>query len=271
MAASDTGVAPDEREQRRERRMTLAAHLKELRRRLVIALIALVVGMIISFVLTDYIIDFLIRPVELVRDNLDDDFSRLTYTSIADAFNMRMRISLVVGLVISAPVWLWQIWAFIMPGLKRREIIYSIAFMAAAIPLFFGGCVVALLVMPNVIVMMSQFVPQEEFASQIYEANSYYDFVLKLVVVVGVAFVLPVFLVALNLAGVLRGRTIMRSWRGALIACLVFGMLASPPADMVTMMILAGILYVLYLAAAVVAMLSDRRRRKRDPDLYVEY
>ncbi len=173
MAAPDIGVTPDERESRRDRRMTLAAHLKELRKRLVIALIALVIGMIVSFILTDYIIDFLIQPVELVRDRLDDEFSRLTYTSIADAFNMRMRIAFAVGLVVSAPVWLWQIWAFIMPGLKRREIVYSFAFMAAAIPLFFGGCVVALLVMPNVIVMMSQFVPQEEFASQIYEANSY--------------------------------------------------------------------------------------------------
>ncbi|MGO1769034.1 MAG: twin-arginine translocase subunit TatC [Microbacterium sp.] len=270
MAAPDIGVTPDERESRRDRRMTLAAHLKELRKRLVIALIALVVGMIVSFILTDYIIDFLIQPVELVRDRLDDEFSRLTYTSIADAFNMRMRIAFAVGLVVSAPVWLWQIWAFIMPGLKRREIVYSFAFMAAAIPLFFGGCVVALLVMPNVIVMMSQFVPQEEFASQIYEANSYYDFVLKLVVIVGVAFVLPVFLVALNLAGVLRGKTIIRSWRGSLIVCLVFGMLASPPADVVTMLILAGILYVLYLAAAVVALLFDRRKRRKNPDLFVE-
>lgn len=251
--------------------MSLGGHLKELRKRLLIAIIALIVGMIVSFILTDWIIQFLIRPIEIVREELGDDFTRLTYQNITGAFDMRMRISFAVGIVISAPVWLWQVWAFVMPGLKRREIYYTIGFMGAAIPLFFGGCFVALMVMPNVIAIMSQFVPQETFASQIYEAKSYYDFVLKLVVIVGIAFVLPVFLVALNLAGIMRGRTILKGWRVAILVCLVFGMLASPPADMITMLILAGILFVLYMAAGLVSLLFDRAKRRKNPDLFVEY
>nr|WP_105565530.1 twin-arginine translocase subunit TatC [Microbacterium halophytorum] len=251
--------------------MSLGGHLKELRKRLFIALIALVVGMIVSFIVTDWIIGFLIRPIEIVSENLGDDFTRLTYQDITGAFDMRLRISFAIGIVISAPVWLWQIWAFIMPGLKRREIYYTIGFLGAAIPLFFAGCAVALMVMPNVIRIMSEFVPQEAFASQIYEAKSYYDFVLKLVVIVGVAFVLPVFLVALNLAGIMRGRTILRGWRIAILVCLVFGMLASPPADMITMLVLAGILFVLYMTAGVVSLLFDRAKRKKNPELFVEY
>lgn len=271
MVSTDNGVTTEDGRPKRERRMSLGGHLKELRRRLMIAVIALLVGMIVSFILTDYVIEFLIRPIEIVRDELGDDFTRLTYQNITGAFDMRLRISFALGIVLSAPVWLWQVWAFVMPGLRRREIGYTIGFMAAAIPLFFGGCVVALMLMPNIIRIMSEFVPAEAFASQIYEARSYYDFVLKLVVIVGIAFVLPVFLVALNLAGVVRGKTIVRGWRIAIIVCLVFGMLASPPADMITMLILSAILFALYMGAGLVSLLFDRRKRKKNPELFVDF
>lgn len=250
--------------------MSLGGHLKELRRRLFICAIAVVVAMIGAYFLTEYILDFLTWPIELVREKLGDDFSRLTFSAISDAFNIRMRLSFAVGIVLAAPVWIWQIWAFVMPGLKKKEIIYSVSFMAAAIPLFFGGCVTAVLVMPNLIVLMSEFVPDGVAASQIYDANQYLDFVLKLVLIVGIAFVLPLFLVGLNLAGVLRAKAILRGWRVAIVACLVFGMLASPPSDLLTMCILAAILFVLYMAAGVVAWFFDRRRRRRNPELWVE-
>lgn len=253
-----------------DRRMTLAGHLRELRRRLMIATIALVVGMVVSFFLTDFVIAVLVQPIEEVFARLGDEFNRLAYTSITGAFDMRLRISFAIGLVISAPIWLWQLWAFVMPGLKKKEKWYTVGFLAAAIPLFFAGCAVALMVLPNVIMIFSSFVPAETQASQIYEASAYYGFVFRLIIIVGVAFVLPVFLVALNLAGILSGKSILNGWRVGLIVTLVFGMLASPPTDIITMLVLAAILFVLYMAAGVLSLLFDRRRRKKNPDTFVE-
>ena len=125
----------------------------------------------------------------------------------------RSLVSASIGLVLSAPVWLWQIWAFVMPGLTRTEIRYTIWFVAAAIPLFFAGCWTGLLVMPHIVEIMATFVP--EGGSSFYDAKYYYDFVMKLIIVVGVSFVLPVFLVALNIAGVISGRDILKGWRVA--------------------------------------------------------
>jgi len=263
-------VTIDEEEPPHEKRMTLAGHLLELRRRLVIAVIALLVGMVVAYFLTDWVIGWLVYPIREVAAQLGDDFTRLVYGTITGPFDMRIRISFAIGLIISAPVWLWQIWAFIMPGLKKKEIQYTVGFMAAAVPLFFGGCAVAIYMLPRLILVMSEFVPEEQFASQFYEYAAYYDFVFKLITIVGVAFVLPVFLVALNLAGVVTGKAILKGWRFALIIGLVIGMLASSPADVVSMIVLGLILFVLYLAAALVSLAFDRRKRKKNPDLFVE-
>lgn len=268
MATSD--VTTDAQEPPREKRMTLAGHLLELRRRLMIAALALVVGMVVAYFLTDWVIEWLVYPIREVAEQLGDDFTRLTYSTITGPFDMRIRISFAIGIIISAPVWLWQIWAFIMPGLKKKEIQYTVGFMAAAIPLFFGGCAVAIYLLPRLILVMSEFVPDEQFASQFYDYKAYYDFVFKLITIVGVAFVLPVFLVALNLAGVVSGKSILKGWRFAVIISLVIGMFASSPADVISMVVLGLILFVLYLAAAIVSLLFDRRKRKQNPDLYIE-
>ena len=115
-----------------------------------------------------------------------------------------MRIAFAIGLLISAPVWLWQVWAFVMPGLTKKETQYTWGFLGAAIPLFFGGCTVAFFVLPHVIEIMAGFVPTG--MAQFFDYATYYDFVFKFLLVLGIAFVLPVFLVALNLAGVVSGK-----------------------------------------------------------------
>lgn len=246
---------------RNERRMSLGGHLVELRRRLMISAAALVVAMIIAFFLTDPIIDFITAPVRKIQDERGEDLVGLLLTSVTAPFDLRMRIAFSIGIFLAAPVWLWQIWAFIMPGLTRKEIKYTIGFVAAAIPLFFAGCYVGSLVVPHVIELMATFTP--DGARNLYDAAKFYDFTLKLLLVVGVAFVLPVFLVALNLAGVMTGREILKGWRVAILIATVFAALATPAADVVSMLLLAGILTVLFFAAAGLSMLFDRRKRKK--------
>jgi sec-independent protein translocase protein TatC len=148
-----------------------------------------------------------------------------------------------------------------MPGLTRKEKLYTAGFVGAAVPLFFAGCATGLYVMPNIVGLMAGFVP--DGAAAFYDAIYYYDFVFKLLLFVGVAYVLPVFLVALNLAGILSGKAILGGWRIAVVIAVVFASLATPPADVSTTLLLAGILTVLYFAAAGLSLLFDRRKAKR--------
>jgi sec-independent protein translocase protein TatC len=245
----------------RDRRMSLGAHLVELRRRLMIAAAALVVGMIAAFLVADPIIHFITEPIRMITEKRGDDFSALNFSTVTAAFDMRMRIALSIGLFASAPVWLWQIWAFIMPGLTRKEVRYTIGFVAAAVPLFLGGCYLGVLITPHIIELMWSFTP--EGGTNFYAAQDYYDFIFKLMLVIGVSFVLPVFLVALNVAGIMSGRSILKGWRVAVVIATVFAALATPAADVVSMLLLAGILVVLYFAASLLSLLFDRRKRKQ--------
>ncbi len=241
--------------------MPLAAHLIELRKRLVVAAGALVLGMVIAFFITDPILAFVTAPIYEVAKTRPHALVGFTFSSVTAPFDLRMRLAFSIGIFLSAPVWLWQIWAFIMPGLTKKEIRYTVGFVASAVPLFFAGCYVGVLVMPHIIELMAGFTP--EGANNLYNANDYYDFVFKLMIVIGVSFVIPVFLVALNFAGIMSGRAILKAWRIAILIACLFAALATPAADVVSMLMLAGILIVLYFAAALLSLLFDRRKHKR--------
>ncbi len=251
---------------KRDKRMSLGQHLVELRKRLVIAAAALVVGMVVAFFITDWVIGLITEPLRLIAE-AEGDTARveLMFSTVTSAFDLKLRMSFAIGLLISAPIWMWQIWAFIMPGLTRKEVRYTVGFLAAAVPLFFAGCYVGLVVMPHIVEIMSSFVP--EGAASFYDAQYYYDFVFKLLIVIGVAFVLPVFLVALNLAGIITGKEILKGWRIAVLVATVFAGLATPAADVISMLMLAGILVVLFFAAAGLSMLFDRRKAKQETSL----
>lgn len=225
-----------------------------------IAAAALVVGMIIAFIVTGPIIDLLSLPIRTIAEQEGREYTGLNFTTVTSGFDLRMRIAFAIGLLISAPVWLWQVWAFIMPGLTKKEVRYTWGFVGAAVPLFFGGCAVAFFVLPHVIEIMAAFVPTG--MAQFYAYAEYYDFVFKFLLVVGIAFVLPVFLVALNLAGVISGREILKGWRVAILVCTLFAAIATPPADVFSMLLLMAAMIVLYFAATFVSILFDRRKRK---------
>ncbi|HJB62121.1 MAG TPA: twin-arginine translocase subunit TatC [Candidatus Microbacterium pullistercoris] len=253
--------------------MTLAGHLRELRKRLMFAVIGLIAGMIAAAFATEWVIGWLTQPIVQVAENIgDEEFTRLTFTTVTGPFEMRFRISLVAGIVISSPVWLWQLWRFVTPGLKRREFWVGMGFMGAAIPLFAGGITLAIFLLPNIITIMASFFPDDVASvGQLFDAREYYNFVFRTLMIIGIGFVTPAVLVALNLVGVVQGKQVMRAWRWVLLLCLVFGMFASPPADMVTFLVVAAIMFVLYMIAASVCLLFDWRRRKRNPDLFVAY
>ena len=239
--------------------MSLGEHLIEFRKRLLIAAIGLLVGMIIAFLVTSPVMEFLTQPIRV----LDTAEAELMVTTVTGSFDLIMRMALSIGLILSAPVWLWQAWAFIMPGLTKREIRYTVGFLSAAIPLFFAGAVTAVFLAPNVIKVMSSLLP--DGTVNFFEAKQYYDFILKFVLAIGVGFVIPVFLVALNIAGIISGRALLKGWRPAVLIATLFAAITTPAMDAFSMLLLAGVLVLLYFLAAFLAVILDRVKKKRDP------
>ncbi len=255
------------RQRNRDGRMSLGSHLVELRKRLFIAALAIVVGMVVGFILSDFVLVALTQPIADIAAQQGREAS-LNFTDVSSAFDLRIQIAFTVGVVLSAPVWLYQIFAFVMPGLKRNEKRFAIGFVLAAVPLFFAGTVAGWFVLPHMVVLLTGFAP--EGTTALLTARSYYDFVLKLVLVIGIAFVLPVFLVILNFAGVLSAVTILKSWRIAILAITLFTAIATPAADVMSMFLLAIPMLLLYFGAAGIAFLHDRRKKKQLSNLDIE-
>ena len=254
----------------REGRMTLGDHLLELRKRLYIAAAAILVGMVGGWFVADFLLDLLREPIYTIAE-AQNRVATLNYDGISSAFDLKLQIALTIGIVATSPIWLYQIWAFFMPGLTRREIKYTLGFFLSAIPLFLLGCWAGWTVFPHIVELMTSFAPSQD--SAIITAKTYFDFVLKLVLVVGVAFVLPVFLVLLNFAGVISAKSILKSWRVAILLIVLFTAIATPAADILSMFMLAIPMVVLYFSAAGIAWLHDRRKAKKakllieDPDV----
>jgi sec-independent protein translocase protein TatC len=236
--------------------MTLGAHLIELRRRLGIVGLSIVLAAVGGWFLADPVWEALSDPVmEIARErNRDAD---INYTSVTEAFDTKVAIALVLGIVMAAPVWLYQVWAFFVPALKRKERRYAVGFLAASVPLFFAGVTAGWLVLPNIVILLTSFAPEQ--SSTLLTARVYLDFALKLVIAVGVGFVLPVFLVLFNAIGVLSAKAIIGGWRWAIVVISVFTALVTPAADVVSMVLLAIPMIILYFIAAGIAWLNDRR------------
>jgi len=248
-------------------RMSLGAHLVELRKRLFRSALALILASVAGWFVSQYVLDFLRQPV-LVLAGGNASEAVLNYAQITSSFDLRMQIAVTVGVILSSPVWLYQVWAFIVPALVRREKLYAVGFIGSAIPLFLLGCLSGVYVLPNIVRVLTGFVSEQDAA--IIDAKQYFDFVLKLVLACGIAFVLPVFLVLLNFVGVISAKAIIKGWRVAILLIAVFTAIATPAADVFSMFLLAVPMVFLYFVAAGVAWIHDRGVAKRAAALDAE-
>ena len=249
-----------------ERRMSLAEHLIELRRRLTISAVAILIGAIGGFFVAEKVIDLLIEPINAVAE---DRNIRLTYTMLTEQIDLMFQIAFVLSILATSPIWLYQVLAFFVPGLTKRERKYTLGFLFTAVPMFLGGGFVGLLIFPHMVALLTGF-SSNALATTNLSARPYYDFVIKLVLAVGVAFVLPVFLVLLNFLGVISAKAILKGWRVAILVITVFCATATPATDLVSMFILAVPMVLLYFAAAGVALWHDRGVAKRESQLEAE-
>lgn len=243
-----------------EGRMSLGEHLVELRKRLYLASLFILIGTVGGWFASDWLLSILREPVLLITEE-QGRVATLNFDSITSAFDLKLQIAFTLGLIVSSPFWLYQIWAFFMPAMSRREIKFTLGFFFTAVPLFIAGAAAGWFVYPNIVALLTSFAPSDD--SAIITAKTYFDFVLKLVIVVGVGFVLPVFLVLFNFAGILSAETILKSWRIAILLITLFTAIATPAADVLSMVLLAIPMIILYFLAAGVAWLHDRRLAKK--------
>lgn len=243
----------------RTARMSVAAHLAELRRRAVRAAAAVVAGTVGGWFLAPLLLAALRAPIAQAAAAQHRQ-AALNFDTITGAFDLRMEAAFAIGLVASSPIWLYQAWAYLVPALSRKELRYGFGFFFAAVPLFLGGCVAGWMIVPHIVLLLTGFAGSG--SASFIQANDYFQFVLKLVVAAGFAFVSPVFLVLLNFLGLLPSRTILRGWRIAFLVILGFAAIVTPSADVLSMLLLAGPLIALYYLAWLVAVLHDRGRAR---------
>ena len=247
-----------------EGRMPLVDHLRELRNRLLKAALALVLVMVLGFVFFNPIWHFVSHPFCSAtingRTGCHQTGDQLVVTGVFDPFMLRVKIAFFVGLIVSSPVWLYQIWAFIAPGLYRKEKRWAYLFVAIAAPLFGAGAVLAYFVMSRGLRYLLGLTPRGVL--NLPSIDTYLSYFQGMILVFGLAFELPLALVILNVAHVLTHAR-FRKWRRLMLfAAFLFAGIANPSPDPISMLLLAVPCVVLVEVAEVVIYFNDRRRAK---------
>ncbi|MEU8331706.1 twin-arginine translocase subunit TatC [Micromonospora sp. NPDC048839] len=252
--------APKSFERAADGSMTLIEHVRELRDRLFRASLAIVVGLIVGYFLAQPAFDLLKEPycsLPGARDALGNCRSFLQL-SPADGFILKLKLALWIGLIVGAPVWLYQLWAFIAPGLHRHERKWAYVFVAIAAPLFAGGAVLAYLVVDKGLAFLLE-AGVTGLSTQL-EVTRYISFVTNMILLFGVAFEFPLILLMLNFTGVASARRLLSWWRAVIFISFAFAAIATPDPGPFGMTLLALSLSLLYFVAVGIAFLNDKRR-----------
>ena len=244
--------------------MPLIDHLRELRKRVLSSAIAIVVAFGGGWYFYNSIIVTLAKPVCDLRAAQAagaESCGALYISGVLGPLDLQIKVALMTAVIVSAPFWLYQLWAFIAPALHRKEKRNSVLFVTAATPFFIMGATLGYLILPVAITALLGFTP--DAVSNLVRFDDYLNFVLRLILLVGLAFELPIFLLTFNLIGFLRGSTILKPWRAWIFSiCLVVAAF-SPTADPLSMVLLSAPLILFYFMAGGIALLVDRKRDKK--------
>lgn len=254
--------------------MPLVDHLRELRNRLAKAMLAVIVITIVAAFFYNDIINFLTKPVldsvgcgetfeQLAKSKSSTHpCAQITINGLLAPFTLALQVSLMAGVVFASPVWLYQLWAFVAPGLHKHEKKYAYAFVGTGAPLFFGGAFFAYKVLPTTAKVLIDFTPHG--VSNLLPLDDLLQLVTRMVIVFGLSFELPLLLIMLNLTGVLSGTRMLGWWRGMILGITIFAAVATPSTDPLSMLALAGPIWVLYFAAVLFSLFNDKRKRRRE-------
>jgi sec-independent protein translocase protein TatC len=243
--------------------MALSDHLRELRARILKSVTVILVGTIVALFFFDQIFELILRPYEDAQAALGDDVSTTaTINGAGGPLMLHLKLCGVAAVVLTSPIWLYQIWAFILPGLHDRERKWSRVFAAVAGPLFLVGALVGYLTLPKGLEVLISFTPAD--LTNLIEFGDYLTFLTRTMLVFGIAFEIPVFVILLNLAGVLPGKALGAHRPWIIIGVFVFAAVATPSTDPFSMLFLAIPMVVLFAISEVICRVLDRRRKERN-------
>ncbi len=252
-------------------RMAVMDHLRELRRRIIWASVFIALGAVVGWYLYPHTLHFLERPYcavpskfRVVSSTPGSPKCALIYHGALDGFTTRLKVSVISGAVFTAPFWLYQIWAFVTPGLKKNERRYSLTFIAASTVLFASGMTLAYLVLTKGLQVLLE---QSGYGTQAQlTINDYISFVTLMLVVFGAAFELPLLVIMANMAGVLPAKILKKSQRIAVFLIFLFAAIATPSTDPFTMCAMAIPMVVLFEGSVLFAVVHDRRKARRQAE-----
>ncbi|HTZ94161.1 MAG TPA: twin-arginine translocase subunit TatC [Streptosporangiaceae bacterium] len=279
MAAADDGLGPEinpdlglTRRTNPDARMPLMEHIRELRNRVIKIALVITAGSIAGWFVYNPVFDFIRRPyckaqkaspvasVLAKSAGAVGPHCQLYYTGVFDPLFLKLQISIAVGVIISSPVWLYQVWAFIAPGLYRRERRWAYYFAGAALPLFGIGATIAYFAMTRGLEFLLHVAPPDTTA--LITINTYLSYAGAMLTIFGIAFELPLAFVLLNLAGVLTHERFRKWRRGIIFLVFAFAAVFTPSPDPLSMLALAVPCVVLVEAAEVFAWANDRRKAR---------
>jgi sec-independent protein translocase protein TatC len=185
----------------------------------------------------------------------------LYINGILGPIDLKFKVSLIIGIILGSPFWLYQIWAFVAPALHKKERRSTLFFVAFAIPFFGIGSYIGYRILPLAVKVLLGFTPSN--INNLIRFDDYLSFVSQIILVFGFAFELPVFLVALNFIGAVSGKTILKPWRFSVFGIMLFAAIFTPTGDPISMLMLSTPLIILYFLAGVIALLNDRRKAKK--------
>lgn len=255
---------PSQFERAADGSMTLIEHLRELRSRLFKASLAIVAGFVVGYLLSLPVFELLKQPYCNLKPEVPCSEQPFLQLGAADGFLLRLKIALWVGLILAAPFWLYQLWAFIAPGLHRHERKYAYGFVAIATPLFLAGAGLAYFVVEKGLKFLLE-AGVTGVTTQL-EVTKYVSFVTSLILIFGVAFEFPLVALMLNFTGIISAKRLLGWWRTVVFLFFLFSAIVTPTPDPFGMTALAVCLSALYFVAVGIAFLNDRRRRRNAPD-----
>lgn len=245
--------------------MSLFEHIAELRYRLIVIALTVVAGTIVAWFFRGWLTDILFYPYKaaaaaIVAKNPDAHL-QLINDGVASPFTLALKVSALAGTMLTTPIWLYQLWAFVVPGLLAREKKWTLIFLGSATPLFLAGVCVGYYVMPKGLVVLLGFTA--DGITNLQDVNQFLSFLMRFMVVFGIAFLIPEVVLILNIVGVLKAKYLSK-YRSIIIFCtFVFGAVATPSTDPFSMLALALPMTVLFIIAEVIAHVLDRRKARR--------
>jgi len=242
-------------------RMGVLEHLTELRIRVIRSLIAVLIGAIAGWLLYPEIINFILNPY---CETLGTDCT-LRVDEPLEGLNTRFMVSVYAGLALAVPVWLWQFWKFVSPGLHKGERRQGLLLTGSGIVLFVAGTTLAFLTLPRALDFLVS-VGGTDLITE-FRAKAYISFVIKMMLAFGLGFQLPIILIILQRLGILSYVTLRRQWRYAVVIIVVVVAVLTPSGDPISLLALAVPMYLLYELSILYGWIRKRRMMKISEDV----